>query len=87
LRTLPARLDAALLVPRLIEAGHSPASAEQLMSQVPAWDDAPAAGVSALAALWTMFREYKALHGPPEARAFRAQAAQAGRSWVSDRMG
>jgi hypothetical protein len=38
----------------------------------------------ALAALWTMFRDYKALHGPQEARAFRAQA---GRSWVSYRMG
>ena len=80
-------IDAVLLVPRLIEAGHSPASAERLMSQLRGWDAAPAAGVTALAALWTMFREYKALHGPPEARAFRAQAAQAGRSWISYRMG
>jgi hypothetical protein len=33
-----------------------------------------------------MFREYKALHGPLDGRTFRAQAAQAGRSWVSHRM-
>jgi hypothetical protein len=43
--------------------------------------------VTALAALWTMFREYKAIHGPVEIRAFRQQAARAGRSWVEYRMG
>jgi hypothetical protein len=42
--------------------------------------------VTALAALWTMFREYKAIHGPEGARAFREQAARAGRAWVEYRM-
>ena len=56
------------------------------MAQLDVWEAAPPAAVTALAALWTMFREYKAIHGPPEARAFRAQAAQAGRSWITYRM-
>jgi hypothetical protein len=33
-----------------------------------------------------MFREYKAMYGPEDARAFRQQAAHAGRSWVEYRM-
>jgi Ser/Thr protein kinase RdoA (MazF antagonist) len=78
--------DAALLVPRLIEAGHSPAGAERLMSRLPAWQAAPPETVTAIGALWTMFREYKALHGPQGTRRFRAQAAQAGRSWITYRM-
>lgn len=80
-------IDAAFLVPRLIEAGHSPAGAERLVSDLPAWQTAPAPAVTALAALWTMFREYKASYGPEEARPFREQAAQAGRSWVKYRGG
>jgi Phosphotransferase enzyme family len=79
-------IDAALLVPRLIEAGHGPAAAEALMEALPAWNAAPPTDVTALAALWTMFREYKAIHGPLDSRTFRAQAAQAGRSWVSHRV-
>lgn len=79
-------IDAALLVPRLIEAGHTPAAAERLASRLPAWRAAPGPAVTALAALWTMFREYKAIYGPEGARAFREQAAGAGRSWVDYRM-
>lgn len=79
-------IDAALLVPRLIEAGHSPGTAERLASRLPGWRTAPAPAVTALAALWTMFREYKASYGPVSARVFREQAAQAGRSWVEYRM-
>ena len=78
--------DAALLVPRLIEAGHSPATAERLISRLPVWRTAPMEAVTALAALWTMFREYKAIHGSVDARAFREQAARAGRAWVEYRM-
>jgi Ser/Thr protein kinase RdoA (MazF antagonist) len=78
--------DAAVLVPRLIEAGHSPADAEQLMAHLPAWRAAPPDAVTAFGALWTMFREYKARYGPADSRAFRAQAAQAGRAWISHRM-
>jgi aminoglycoside phosphotransferase (APT) family kinase protein len=78
-------IDAALLLPRLIEAGHSPAAAETLMATLPAWHTAPAASITALAALWTAFREYKALYGPEADRAFRTQAAQAGRAWLTHR--
>jgi hypothetical protein len=79
-------VDAVLLVPRLIEAGHSPAGAERLMSRIRTWHTAPPGAVTALGALWTMFREYKALHGPVDGRAFRAQAARAGRAWIAHRM-
>lgn len=79
-------IDAAMLVPRLVGAGHTPAQAESLMAAVPAWKAAPADAVTGLAALWTMFREYKTLHGPQEGRAFRARAAEAGRSWMRHRM-
>ena len=79
-------IDAVLLVPRLIEAGHTPATAERLASRLPAWRTAPGSAVTALAALWTMFRQYKAIYGPEDARAFREQAARAGRSWVEYRM-
>jgi aminoglycoside phosphotransferase (APT) family kinase protein len=78
--------DAALLVPRLVAAGHSPVAAERFVSDLPGWETAPARAVTGLAALWTMFREYKALYGPPDAREFRARAADAGRSWITYRM-
>ena len=56
------------------------------MAHTPAWRAAPPGSVTALGALWTMFRECKALHGPIDGRTFWAQAAQAGRSWVTHRM-
>ncbi|MEU6041729.1 aminoglycoside phosphotransferase family protein [Actinomadura sp. NPDC047616] len=81
----PSWLDAAFLVPRLIEAGHSPAQAEAFVADHPGWGSASADVVTGVAALWTLFREYKALHGPDEAKGFRARAAQAGRAWVEHR--
>lgn len=75
-------IDAAFLVPRLIVAGHAPDAAERLAAGVPWWQDAPADAVTGLAALWTMFREYKALYGPPDAREPRARAAAAGQAWI-----
>jgi hypothetical protein len=83
----PPWTDAALLAPRLIQAGHSPAAAQNLLLALPAYQKAPAASVTALTAMWTMFREYKALHGPEDTRAFRAGAALAGQAWVSYRTG
>jgi hypothetical protein len=74
------------LVPRLIEAGHTPAAAERLVSRLPAWRTAFAPALTAIAALWSMFREYKAIYGHEDACAFREQAARAGRSWVEYRM-
>jgi hypothetical protein len=53
---------------------------------LPAWQAAPAQAVTALGALWSMFREYKALHGPRHSREFRVRAARAGRSWITHRM-
>ncbi|NUW30846.1 phosphotransferase [Nonomuraea sp. SMC257] len=75
-------VDAALLAPRLVEAGHQPKHVQWLLSEVPAWTAAPPAAVRGLAAMWTLFRVYKATFGPPEARRFRARAAEAGRAWT-----
>lgn len=75
-------IDAAMLAPRLIEAGHTPQQTEDLISRLPTWEHAPASAVTALAALWTMFREYKSLYGPENVREYRAQAANAGRTWM-----
>ncbi|MER6172451.1 hypothetical protein [Streptosporangium sp. NPDC001681] len=46
-----------------------------------AWRSAPADAVAGLAALWTLFRLYKAWFGPVEGRDFRARAAGAGGAW------
>ncbi|MEU4410611.1 phosphotransferase [Streptosporangium sp. NPDC023963] len=78
-------IDAVILAPRFIEAGHTPEQTEALFAQVPAWRSAPADAVTALAALWTLFRLYKARFGPVEGRDFRARAAEAGRAWVHHR--
>ncbi|GAA3467388.1 hypothetical protein [Nonomuraea roseola] len=43
--------------------------------------------MTGLVALWTMFRLYKAQFGPEDGRAFRARAAEAGRSWLAFRLG
>ncbi|MEU8250174.1 hypothetical protein [Nonomuraea sp. NPDC048916] len=75
-------IDCALFAPRLIQAGHSPAQVDELLSTVPAWRTAPREAVAGLAALWTLFRVYKAMHGPEETREVRARAAEAGRCWL-----
>ncbi|MFI6451914.1 phosphotransferase family protein [Streptosporangium amethystogenes] len=75
-------VDAVMLAPRFIEAGHTPEQTEALLARVPAWRSAAADAVTGLAALWTLFRLYKARFGPVEGRDFRARAAEAGRAWV-----
>ncbi|MBX6389725.1 MAG: aminoglycoside phosphotransferase family protein [Frankia sp.] len=80
-------IDAAMLVPRLIEVGHPPGDAEALVADLPAWDSAPSGAITGLAALWTLFREYKARFGPADVRDHRARAAAAGRAWVEHRSG
>lgn len=80
-------IDAAMLTPRFIEAGHTPQQAEALVSGLPAWDTAPSASVTGLAALWTLFRAYKARFGPERVRADRTRAAAAGSAWVRYRIG
>ncbi|WP_449061228.1 phosphotransferase family protein [Planomonospora algeriensis] len=78
-------IDAFMLGPRLIEAGHTPAQTENLLTRVPAWQEAPATAVNGLLAAWTLFRVYKAMYGPDEGREFRARAAAAGRVWLAHR--
>jgi aminoglycoside phosphotransferase (APT) family kinase protein len=78
-------VETALLIPRLILSGHTPAQAERLAEQVPAWKAAPEAAVTGLAAVWSLFREYVARNGPERIRASRACAAEAGRAWVEYR--
>ncbi|MFC0861695.1 phosphotransferase family protein [Sphaerimonospora cavernae] len=75
-------IDAFMLGPRLIEAGHTPEQAERLLAQVPAWGEAPRRSVNGLLASWTLFRFSKAMYGPAEGREFRARAAAAGRAWL-----
>lgn len=80
-------IEAVMLGPRLIQAGHSPAQTENLLESVPAWRSAPPEAVTGLVALWTLFRLYKAARGPESSRIFRAQAAEAGRTWLRFRTG
>ena len=76
-------VDLALLAPRMIEAGHRPRQVDALLNQFPGWEDAPRSAVAGLAALWTMFREYKGLFGPEGLREARRCAAAAGQVWLS----
>ncbi|MFJ2033691.1 phosphotransferase [Streptosporangium sp. NPDC087985] len=78
-------VETALLIPRLILAGHTPEQAEARAEQVPAWKTAPEAAVTGLAAVWSLFREFVARNGPERIRASRAHAATAGRAWVEYR--
>ncbi|MFI6496428.1 phosphotransferase family protein [Nonomuraea typhae] len=75
-------IDAAMLAPRLIQAGHTPEQTDVLLSGLVAWGSAPRRAVTGLAALWTLFRIYKALHGPAGVRDDRARAAEAGKAWM-----
>lgn len=75
-------VECALFAPRLVEAGHSPAEVDDLLCTVPAWREARRDALPGLAALWTMFRLYKAMHGPEEHREARARAAGAGKAWM-----
>lgn len=77
-------VEAAMLTPRLIEAGHTPAQAERFMADA-GLPLPKGAAVTGLAVMWTMFREYKARYGPVSVRPSRARAAQAGRAWVLHR--
>ncbi|MER6178551.1 hypothetical protein [Streptosporangium sp. NPDC001681] len=75
-------VEAAMLCPRLILAGHSASQAEALLGLVPAWRNAPKGPVTALAALWTLRRLHKARFGPYQERESSARSAAAGRDWL-----
>ncbi|MEU5867309.1 phosphotransferase [Nonomuraea sp. NPDC047529] len=80
-------IETALLISRLILAGHSPQQAETVASQVPAYKSAPEEAVTGLMAVWSLFREFVARRGPVPIRASRARAAAGGRAWVEYRTG
>jgi hypothetical protein len=79
-------LDALLLVPRLIVAGHTAEQAEKVMSAVPGWGDFPPAAITGLAAIWTMYQHYVADFGPPEVPERYRSAIKAGQDWLAHRM-
>jgi hypothetical protein len=76
-------VEAAMLAPRLVEAGHAPEQVDQMLADISAWQSAPRHTVTGLAALWTLFRVYKARYGPEEVREPRARAADAGHRWTA----
>ncbi|MEU8195298.1 phosphotransferase [Microbispora amethystogenes] len=80
-------IDLAMLAPRLIEVGHSPAEVEKLLAGMSSWACAPPVAVTGLGVIWTLYRLYKAHFGPEEHREDRAAAAQAGISWITYRLG
>ncbi|MEU9835589.1 hypothetical protein AB0D67_28985 [Streptosporangium sp. NPDC048047] len=77
--------DIALLIPRLIDAGHTPEQAEQAATRLPTWGAAPTGGVTALAATRALFAERLATSGPELLRPKRRQMAAACRAWVEYR--
>jgi hypothetical protein len=79
-------VDLALLVPRLVAAGHTPQQAEALVGRVPTWKTAPSAAVTGLAAVRAGFCEYMACHGPDHLRPRRERTAAACRAWLDHRM-
>jgi len=78
-------VDVALLMPRLVDAGHTPAEAEEVAARVPAWSSAPADVVTALAATRALFAARMADIGPEHLRAKRLRTAAACRAWVEYR--
>jgi hypothetical protein len=78
-------VDTALLIPRLIDAGHTPAAAEQAAALVPAWLSAPPDAITALAAARVLFALHMAEHGPHHFARKRRRTAEACRTWVDYR--
>jgi hypothetical protein len=79
-------LDAALLAPGLIEAGHEPGAAEELVAGLPGWAGLPPAAVNGVAALQAMFRHHRTLNGPGGPREDRARTFGAALKWLEYRL-
>lgn len=76
-------VDPACLIPRLIAWGHSPAGAEQIASECPAWEEADPAAIDVfVAALTTMWNDI-ARDQPDEN--WKQALAQAARAWKDHR--
>ncbi|MDH6137364.1 aminoglycoside phosphotransferase (APT) family kinase protein [Kitasatospora sp. MAA4] len=84
-------LDPAFLVPQLIRAGHTPAQAEALIADLPAWADAPPAAITSFAAAqagyWERSSRLPAPTGVPYLRGYQADMAAIGRTWTEYRTG
>lgn len=80
-------VDAALLAPRFIVAGHTAHATHQLLESLPAWQGAPPETIFGLAATLALFREYEARYGPPRLRTRRKQVADAGHTWLRTHAG
>ncbi|WP_165486316.1 phosphotransferase [Frankia sp. Cppng1_Ct_nod] len=80
-------VDAALLAPRLIAAGHTSHATHVLLESLPVWQYAPWETIFGLAATLTLFREYEARYGPPRLRTRRKQVADAGHTWLRTHAG
>ncbi|MEU7279039.1 hypothetical protein AB0A69_09710 [Streptomyces sp. NPDC045431] len=78
-------LDAALMVPQLILAGHTPEEAEKHATHIPAYRDAPEEAVTAFAASITGYWEQRAHEGVEELQRYRRRALEAGRAWEAFR--
>ncbi|MGJ6966079.1 phosphotransferase family protein [Streptosporangium sp. G11] len=78
-------VDMVFLVPRLIDAGHTPAEAEDVAAWVPAWTSAPRDAVTTLAATRALFAARMAEVGPAPLQAKRLRTAAACRAWVEYR--
>ncbi|MET7640418.1 hypothetical protein [Streptomyces sp. NPDC005438] len=78
-------VDVALLVHRVIEAGHAPDAAEAWAATVPLWADAPGEGVTALAV--TMLSVWQGRERSHTAAPHHRGLARAARVWVRHRLG
>ncbi|NYI05340.1 phosphotransferase [Allostreptomyces psammosilenae] len=80
-------LDAAFLLPQLVLAGHTAASAETAMRAIPAWREADSTAITAFAAGLTGLWEAGSRNptSPSALRAYRRRAAAAGRAWLRHR--
>ncbi|MGW3353294.1 phosphotransferase family protein [Nonomuraea rubra] len=81
--------DVADLVPHLIMAGHTPASAEFCLAGVPAWQQVAAEVLTsyavAYAGYWTRMSRQPAPQGVPHLRSYQRHAATAAMAWVHHR--
>ncbi|WP_433177730.1 phosphotransferase [Actinoallomurus sp. CA-150999] len=77
-------IDPAFMVIRLMAAGHSPESAESWAREIPAWQAAPAAAVTAFAA--TVLGLWGHKTRSPSARAHSARLTAVARDWARHRL-
>jgi Phosphotransferase enzyme family len=84
-------LDVADLIPHLVLAGHTPAAAEETLTDVSAWRDADPAAITSYAAAfagyWVRSSRQPPPPGVPHLRGHQARAARAATAWVAHRTG